>query len=399
MTLLDNPRSGADTWASPRPRPGCWPRCSPPARRPRPPTPGTRPPSERGVQGATQAEARAAIENGEIPGVDEIVHADNIQHLTNIPKDALPGTNSDLAFQGKYAFAGNYDGFRIFDISNPKAPEDRQPGALPRLAERHLRLRRPALPVHRLLAQRQLLHQHHAARDREVLLGGHEDLRHQRQARTRSTSPPSRPPAARTPTRWCPSARTSTSTSPRTRRAPPSPTASRRTTASRSSRCRARRPRRPRSWTSRCSSREADGGGNPGAPTNPGVSKTTGCHDITASPKRTWRPAPAWATASCSTSRTRRSPKVIDRVAGQRQLRLLALGDLQPDAATRSSSPTSWAAAARRPATRRSVRTAAPTASTTSSARATSASSSSGATSRSRATRPTPRTASPTTAR
>ncbi len=65
-------------------------------------------------------------ENGDreqqYPGQDEIVHSDNIEHLTNIPKDALPGTNSDLAFQGEYAFAGNYDGFRIFDISNPKAP-------------------------------------------------------------------------------------------------------------------------------------------------------------------------------------------------------------------------------------------------------------------------------------
>ncbi|MEU8528332.1 hypothetical protein AB0C77_22460 [Streptomyces sp. NPDC048629] len=69
------------------------------------------------------AEARSAVQSGEIPGVDEIVHSDNITHLTNIPKDALPGTNSDLAFQGKYAFAGNYDGFRIFDISDPKAPK------------------------------------------------------------------------------------------------------------------------------------------------------------------------------------------------------------------------------------------------------------------------------------
>ncbi|MFG2640620.1 LVIVD repeat-containing protein [Streptomyces sp. NPDC048370] len=69
------------------------------------------------------AEARSAIRSGEIPGVDEIVHSDNIKHLVNIPKDALKGTNSDLAFQGKYAFAGNYDGFRIFDISNPRAPK------------------------------------------------------------------------------------------------------------------------------------------------------------------------------------------------------------------------------------------------------------------------------------
>ncbi|WP_282692457.1 hypothetical protein [Streptomyces sp. CC208A] len=75
------------------------------------------------VSSAQAADARAAIQSGEIPGVDEIVHSDNIEHLVNIPKDALKGTNSDLAFQGKYAFAGNYDGFRIFDISDPKDPK------------------------------------------------------------------------------------------------------------------------------------------------------------------------------------------------------------------------------------------------------------------------------------
>ncbi|GAA1376480.1 LVIVD repeat-containing protein [Streptomyces beijiangensis] len=69
------------------------------------------------------AQTRSAIADGEIPGQDEVVHSANIEHLTNIPKDALAGINSDLAFQGKYAFAGNYDGFRIFDLSNPKAPK------------------------------------------------------------------------------------------------------------------------------------------------------------------------------------------------------------------------------------------------------------------------------------
>ncbi|MFH8470435.1 LVIVD repeat-containing protein [Streptomyces sp. NPDC017991] len=87
------------------------------------PDPGDAPVTSEKVSKSEAAEARAAIANGEIPGQDEIVHSDNIQHLANIPKDALPGTNSDLAFQGKYAFAGNYDGFRIFDISNPKAPK------------------------------------------------------------------------------------------------------------------------------------------------------------------------------------------------------------------------------------------------------------------------------------
>ena len=39
----------------------------------------------------------------------------------------LPGltftANSDLAFWGKYAYAGHYDGFQIVDISNPRKPE------------------------------------------------------------------------------------------------------------------------------------------------------------------------------------------------------------------------------------------------------------------------------------
>ncbi|MEU8567223.1 hypothetical protein AB0C51_02490 [Streptomyces pathocidini] len=86
------------------------------------PDPGGKPVQER-VSKSEAADTEAAIESGEIPGVDEIVHSKNVSHLANVPKDALPGTNSDLAFQGKYAFAGNYDGFRIFDISNPKAPK------------------------------------------------------------------------------------------------------------------------------------------------------------------------------------------------------------------------------------------------------------------------------------
>ncbi|WP_066949289.1 LVIVD repeat-containing protein [Streptomyces lushanensis] len=86
------------------------------------PGPGDSPASEK-VSSGQAAEVKAAIQQGEIPGVDEIVHSDNIKHLTNIPKDLITGTNSDLAFQGKYAFSGNYDGFRIFDLSNPKSPK------------------------------------------------------------------------------------------------------------------------------------------------------------------------------------------------------------------------------------------------------------------------------------
>ncbi|MFE9763133.1 LVIVD repeat-containing protein [Streptomyces sp. NPDC005808] len=87
------------------------------------PDPGDGPAVQEKVSQSDAEAAAAAITAGEIPGQDEIVHSANIEPLVNIPKEALPGTNSDLAFQGKYAFAGNYDGFRIFDISNPKAPK------------------------------------------------------------------------------------------------------------------------------------------------------------------------------------------------------------------------------------------------------------------------------------
>ncbi|CAM5611695.1 hypothetical protein STANM337S_05696 [Streptomyces tanashiensis] len=87
------------------------------------PDPGDAGPAQGAVSSQQAAEARSAIQSGEIPGVDEIVHSQNIEHLANVPKEALQSLNTDLAFQGKYAFAGNYDGFRIYDISNPKAPK------------------------------------------------------------------------------------------------------------------------------------------------------------------------------------------------------------------------------------------------------------------------------------
>ncbi|MBD9734576.1 hypothetical protein IGX29_22745 [Streptomyces sp. H28] len=87
------------------------------------PDPGDVPTAPKEVSQSDRAEARTAIENGEIPGQDEVAHSRNMRHVANIPKDALPGTNSDLAFQGRYAFAGNYDGFRIFDIGNPRSPK------------------------------------------------------------------------------------------------------------------------------------------------------------------------------------------------------------------------------------------------------------------------------------
>jgi hypothetical protein len=47
----------------------------------------------------------------------------NLRLVTNRPKvEPVAGINSDLAFWGKYAFQGNYNGFAIQDISDPDSP-------------------------------------------------------------------------------------------------------------------------------------------------------------------------------------------------------------------------------------------------------------------------------------
>ena len=67
-----------------------------------------------------------ASAQADFPGVDEIVTSPNVAHLANIPAtapldgDASVGT--DLAFTGDYAIAGNYLGFTIYDIHNPRKP-------------------------------------------------------------------------------------------------------------------------------------------------------------------------------------------------------------------------------------------------------------------------------------
>ncbi|MBO3739724.1 hypothetical protein [Actinoplanes flavus] len=61
-----------------------------------------------------------------IPAVDQIVSSPNIKQIANEPKvgpfAAESALNSDLAFQGKYAYAGNYNGFSVYDISRPSDP-------------------------------------------------------------------------------------------------------------------------------------------------------------------------------------------------------------------------------------------------------------------------------------
>jgi hypothetical protein len=73
------------------------------------------------------ATGSSTSEGATIPGVDEIASSPNVRQIANAPK---PGTfnteaalNTDLAFQGRYVFAGNYDGFVIYDIANPARPK------------------------------------------------------------------------------------------------------------------------------------------------------------------------------------------------------------------------------------------------------------------------------------
>jgi LVIVD repeat len=49
-----------------------------------------------------------------------------MQHLANRPMPAGFAINSDLAFQGNFAFVGNFVGFHIYDISDPANPVHRK---------------------------------------------------------------------------------------------------------------------------------------------------------------------------------------------------------------------------------------------------------------------------------
>ncbi|GAA2678306.1 LVIVD repeat-containing protein [Actinoplanes palleronii] len=62
-----------------------------------------------------------------IPAVDEIVSSPNISQVGHLDKTgpfaAENSLNTDWAFHGKYAFGGNYNGFTVYDIKNPRDPK------------------------------------------------------------------------------------------------------------------------------------------------------------------------------------------------------------------------------------------------------------------------------------
>ncbi|MGW5672187.1 LVIVD repeat-containing protein [Micromonospora sp. NPDC003776] len=60
-------------------------------------------------------------------GVDEISSSPNLRQIANLPKQAPFDTENaygtDMAFQGPFAYVGNYNGFTIYNIANPAAPK------------------------------------------------------------------------------------------------------------------------------------------------------------------------------------------------------------------------------------------------------------------------------------
>ncbi|MFI7603350.1 LVIVD repeat-containing protein [Actinoplanes sp. NPDC049681] len=68
--------------------------------------------------------AQAPADPGTPPGVDEVASTPNINQVAYLPKTGpfATSTNTDWAFQGRYAFGGNYNGFTVYDIADPKAP-------------------------------------------------------------------------------------------------------------------------------------------------------------------------------------------------------------------------------------------------------------------------------------
>jgi hypothetical protein len=64
--------------------------------------------------------AGSAVPAGATHNADE--HSDNME-LVATRANTTGAVNSDLAFWGNLAYAGNYDGFRIYDISDPTDPD------------------------------------------------------------------------------------------------------------------------------------------------------------------------------------------------------------------------------------------------------------------------------------
>ena len=80
------------------------------------------------ARGCLPGEDIARLDDSEAdlaPG--ETASSRNIELIANLPKQGAfaqeTSFNSDLAFKGGYAYAGNYDGFMVYDVTKPKKPK------------------------------------------------------------------------------------------------------------------------------------------------------------------------------------------------------------------------------------------------------------------------------------
>jgi hypothetical protein len=72
--------------------------------------------------GAAMVAGVPSVAAQDFPGEDEIVSSPNMKEVAYLPPTAplVGGVGTDIAFQGRYAFVGNYNGFTIYDIKQPK---------------------------------------------------------------------------------------------------------------------------------------------------------------------------------------------------------------------------------------------------------------------------------------
>jgi hypothetical protein len=74
----------------------------------------------------TEDDIAAMDDSGASLGVDEIATSPNVRLLANLPKEGdfagEEALNSDLAFAHGFAYAGNYQGFAVYDVRSPNHP-------------------------------------------------------------------------------------------------------------------------------------------------------------------------------------------------------------------------------------------------------------------------------------
>ncbi|USQ80944.1 LVIVD repeat-containing protein [Ornithinimicrobium faecis] len=69
--------------------------------------------------------AAVAADSGTDLEVDEVATSDNVEHTAHVPPQGAfaDSFGTDMAFQGDLAFVGNYNGFIVYDISDPESPQ------------------------------------------------------------------------------------------------------------------------------------------------------------------------------------------------------------------------------------------------------------------------------------